>query len=121
VTSISIWHGIRARGGHRYDERVRLATYQSCSFSEKRAVLRAFWSNREDESDKVNLAAREYGPYALAMVAVIAMEFAVISSVLGARGSAWAWAAFVATAFALWSLWRTYVCQRARRAGVARS
>ena len=100
---------------------MRLATYQSCSFAEKRAVLRTFWSNREDESDKVNRAAREYGPYALAMVAIIAMELAVISSVLWARASSWAWVAFLATAFALWSVWRTYVCQRARNAGVSNS
>jgi hypothetical protein len=100
---------------------MRLATYQSCTFAEKRAVLRTFWSIREDESDKVNLAAREYGPYALAMVAIIAIELAIISSVLVARGNAWAWAAFIATAFALWSLWRTYVCQRARIAGTSNS
>jgi len=100
---------------------MRLATYQSCSFAEKRAVLRTFWSNREDESDKVNRAAREYGPYALAMVAIIAMELAVISSVLWARGSSWAWVAFLATVFALWSVWRTYVCQGARNAGVSNS
>jgi hypothetical protein len=100
---------------------VRLATYQSCTFVEKRAVLRTFWSSREDESDKVNRAAREYGPYALAMVAIIAVELVVISSVLLARGSGWAWIALAATAFALWSLWWTHVCQRAWRNGGAQS
>ena len=98
-----------------------LATYQSCSFAEKRAVLRTFWSSRPDESDKVNRAASEYGPYALAMVAIIAVELAVIASVLLARGSGWAWFALAATAFSVWSVWRTHVCQRARRAGVDRS
>jgi hypothetical protein len=100
--------------------KVRLATYQSCSFTEKRAVLRTFWTSHEDESDKVNRAAHEYGPYALAMVALITVELVIISSVLLARGSGWAWFALGATAFALWSLWRTHVCQRARRTGVAR-
>ncbi|HVB70805.1 MAG TPA: hypothetical protein VND83_04805 [Acidimicrobiales bacterium] len=100
---------------------MNLTTYQSCSFAEKRAVLRAFWSSSDDESDKVNLAAREYGPYALGMVAIIALELVVISAVLGIRGSGWEWIAFIATAFALWSLWRTHVCQRVRRNGVARS
>ncbi len=100
---------------------VNLTTYQSCSFAEKRAVLRAFWSSSDEESDKVNLAAREYGPYALGMVAIIALELVVISAVLAVRGSGWAWISLIATVFGLWSLWRTYVCQRARRNGVARS
>jgi hypothetical protein len=98
---------------------VSLATYQSCSFAEKKAVLRTFWTSHEDESDKVNRAAREYGPYALALVAIIAVELVVISSVLLARGSGWAWIALAATAVAVWSLWWTFVCQRARRNDVA--
>jgi len=96
---------------------VRLATYQECNFAEKRAVLHTFWTGRQNESDKVNRAAREYGPYALAMVAIIAAELVVISSVLLVRGSDWAWIALAATAFALWSLWWTHVCQRVWRRG----
>lgn len=92
-----------------------LSNYQSCSYGEKRAVLRTFWGIRPDQSDKVNRAASEYGPYALAMVAVITLELAIISMVLFVDGSGWAWLATVATALALWSLWRTRVCHQAIR------
>ena len=90
-----------------------LVTYHSCSFNEKRAVLRTFWGVTADPSDKINAAAREYGPYALAMVAVIAAELAAITGVLIAVGSAWLWASAVATVLALLSLRRTWTCHRA--------
>src|SRR5271169_7154728 len=96
-------------------ESVRLATYQSCSFAEKRAVLQTFWSNHVNESDKVNRAADEYGPFALAMVAFIAAELVLISAVLLARGSWWSSIAIVASAFVRWCLWWTRRCQLARR------
>jgi hypothetical protein len=92
---------------------VSLETYHSCTFSEKRAVLRTFWGVTADPSDKINAAAREYGPYALAMVAVIAAELTVITAVLIAVGSAWLWAAAAATVMALLSLRRTWTCHRA--------
>ena len=92
---------------------VGLATYRRCTFSEKRAVLRVFWSCRESDSDTVNEAAREYGPYALVMVVVIAIELAVIAAVLFNRGNVWAWPAVAATAFAVVCVWWTRVCQRA--------
>jgi hypothetical protein len=91
---------------------MRLATYKSCSFSEKRAVLRAFWSGRADESDKVNGAAREYGPYALSLVTVITFELAVIAALLIFRANAWAGVATGAGVISLWSVWWTAVCHR---------
>lgn len=91
---------------------VGLATYQSCSFAEKRAVLQAFWTGRSNESDKINSAAREYGPYAYAMVAVISAELVLITVVLAVRSSAWMWAVAAATALSLWSLWWTRVRHR---------
>ena len=90
-----------------------LATYRSCTFSEKRAVLRAFWSRRVAESDKVNQAAREYGPYALVMVSVICVEFALIAIVLFRAGSSWAWPALAATVLAGASTVRARDCRRA--------
>jgi hypothetical protein len=102
----------------KYAVRVGLSTYRSCTFAEKRAVLRTFWSHHRDDSDKVIDAAREYGPYALVMVAVIALELAVISAVLFSAGNSWAWPAVTATALAAVSTWWTRVCQRA---SVARS
>ena len=89
-----------------------LTTYNSCSFNEKRAVLRTFWSGREDESAKINLAAREYGPYALGLVVIITFELIVIAALLVARANGWAWTATAATVLALWSLWWTVACRR---------
>lgn len=89
-----------------------LATYRSCSFSEKRAVLRTFWSCRAHESEKINLAAREYGPYALALVVVITVELAIIATLLVVRASGWSWVATTATVLAMWSLWWTVQCRR---------
>ncbi len=88
------------------------ATYKSCSFTEKRAVLRTFWSGRADESDKVMGAAREYGPYALGLVTVITFELVVIAALLIIRAPAWAGVATGAGVIAVWSLWWTAACQR---------
>jgi uncharacterized Tic20 family protein len=91
---------------------VRLITYNSCTFNEKRAVLRTFWSGRADESEKINLAAREYGPYALALVVIISLELIIIATLLIARANGWAWVATASTVLALWSLGWTVVCRR---------
>lgn len=96
-------------------DRVGLAVYQSCTFTEKRAVLRTFWSGHEGESDKVVQAAREYGPYAFVMIAIITVELIVISSVLLAASNGWAWLAMTVTLLAGVSAWWTGVCQRAMR------
>ena len=91
---------------------MRLATYNSCTFNEKRAVLRTFWSGRSNESEKINLAAREYGPYALGLVAIISFEMLIIAALLIARANGWAWVATASSVLALWSLWWTVVCRR---------
>lgn len=99
---------------------VRLAAYRRCTFREKRDVLRVFWSRREAASDLVGAAAREYGPYAMAMVTVIAVELAVIAATLLVGGSVWAWPATIATGIAAWCVWWTRVCVRAVAGAVER-
>lgn len=89
-----------------------LLTYNSCSSREKRAVLHTFWSGHTSESEKINLAAREYGPYALGLVATITAELAVIAGYLVERSNVWSWAAGGATLLAAWSLGWSFVCQR---------
>jgi O-antigen/teichoic acid export membrane protein len=89
-----------------------LVTYNSCSPHEKRAVLRTFWSGRAHESEKINRAAREYGPYALWFVAIITVELFVIAALLVLHANGWAWIATAATVLALWSLWWTFQCRR---------
>ena len=98
---------------------VRLTTYNSCTFTEKRAVLRTFWSCRTDDSDKINRAAREYGPYALGLVAIISLELIIIAGILIGRANGWAWIATAATVLSMWSLWWTVVCRRRINANVA--
>jgi len=92
-----------------------LTTYNTCSFSEKRDVLRTFWSARDHESEKINTAAREYGPYALALIVIITVELAIISALLVALASGWSWIATAATVLSLWSVWWTRQCQRRLR------
>ena len=89
-----------------------LATYKTCSFHEKRAALRTFWSCRPHESEKINQAAHEYGPYALALVAVITIELILIAALLLARANGWTWVATGTSVLALWSLWWTLQCRR---------
>ncbi len=89
---------------------VGLTAYRQCTFREKREVLRVFWSRREADSELVGLAAREYGPYALALVIVIAVEIAVIAVALVAGGNVWAWPAVIATGLVAWCAWWTRGC-----------
>jgi Flp pilus assembly protein TadB len=89
-----------------------LATYNSCSVNEKRAVLRTFWSGRMHASEKINQAAHEYGPYAFWFVSIITFELFVIAALLVLRANGWAWVATAATVLALWSLWWTLQCRR---------
>jgi hypothetical protein len=89
-----------------------LATYRSCTFAEKRAVLRTFWSGHGDASDKINQAAREYAPFALSLVAVISVEVVTIAVLRVVRANGWAWVGTAAVVLALWSLWWTGVCRR---------
>lgn len=89
---------------------VGLTAYRQCTFREKREVLRVFWSRREADSELVGLAAREYGPYALVLVIVIAVELAVIAVALVAGGTVWAWPAVIATGLVAWCAWWTWGC-----------
>ncbi len=90
-----------------------LETYRSCSFAEKRRVLRAFWTRRGDPSDRVLRAAREYGPYALVMVGIISLELGVITVALAAAASPWAWVGAVATLADLAAVLWARACRRA--------
>ncbi len=96
-----------------------LATYKTCSFNEKRMVLRTFWSCRPHESDKINQAAHEYGPYALGLVTVITVELVIIAALLLARANGWTWIATTASVLAFWSLWWTLQCRRRTSTPVA--
>jgi len=89
-----------------------LNTYRSCTFSEKRAVLRVFWSGRPDGSARINRAAGEYAPYALSLIATIGVELLVITALLIARASEWAGLASAGAVLALWCVGWTEMCRR---------
>lgn len=89
-----------------------LETYKSCSSKEKRAALHTFWSARANESEKINHAAREYGPYAIWLIGIITLELIIVAAFLIARGDGWAWAASATTVLSSWSLWWSFVCRR---------
>jgi hypothetical protein len=94
-----------------------LAVYNTCSRQEKRAVMRAFWSGRFDDSHKINQAAKEYGPYALGLVTIVTLEIVFIATLLVIRANGWAWTSTAGSVLALWSLWWTVLCRRTINSG----
>lgn len=89
-----------------------LRTYRSCTFGEKRAVLRVFWSGRLDQSARINQAAGEYAPYALGLIAIISVELLIITSLLIAHASHWAGLASASAVLAVWCVGWTEMCRR---------
>lgn len=90
--------------------------YRSCSWGEKRQVLDAFWRTASPSSEKINIAAREYGPYAVAALVIIAVELGALVALTATREHAWSyWSAAgeVVTLVALWwSLKRSHDLRR---------
>ena len=89
-----------------------LRTYRECSFAEKRAVLRVFWSGRPDQSARINRAAREYAPYALCLIAIISVELLIITALLVVHASSWAGLASAGAVVVLWCAGWTEMCRR---------
>ena len=91
---------------------MRLDVYRSCSRSEKRDVLEAFWRSNERASSRINDAAIQYGPLAILSLVVVVFELALIVATTLGRGYAWGWlvAAFeiLVLASLVWSIvrWR---------------
>jgi len=96
-----------------------LGTYRSCSFNEKRAVWRVFWSGRRGESSRINQAAREYAPYALSLIVTISVEMVVIAVLLDARASGWSWLGSASAVLSLWCAGWTEMCRRRINAALA--
>jgi len=83
--------------------------YRSCSWREKREVLDAFWRTRDNSSDRINQAALEYGPYAVASLVVIVLELVPVMIYTVERGNAFGWLSVVAELAVLASLWWSVV------------
>lgn len=95
---------------------MKLDVYRSCSFREKREVLDAFWRTKGASSPRIEEAARQYGPYAVVSLVVIALELAVVLAVSIDRGLAIAWIAGPLELVTLASTWWAVVRDRALRA-----
>lgn len=88
---------------------VKLDVYRSCTHQEKREVLDAFWRSRVHPSARINQAAREYGPYAVVCLVVVAAELALLILVSINRGYVMGWLAGLAEAAVVGSLWWSVV------------
>ncbi len=62
--------------------RTALDVYRSCSRAEKRELLEFFWRDRGPASPRVEVAARQYGPYAVAALVAVALEVIVLCAVV---------------------------------------
>jgi hypothetical protein len=84
---------------------MKLDVYRSCSWSEKREVLEAFWRSSSHASAKIDEAALQYGPLAILSLGVVVVELALIVGVTLGRGYAWGWLGVAFEAVVIASLW----------------
>jgi hypothetical protein len=56
---------------------IGLENYRSCTWREKREVLRVFWTRRPVDNQRIALAAIEYGRVAVVLICAITLELAV--------------------------------------------
>jgi len=82
-----------------------LDIYRSCSRSEKRDVLEAFWRREVDSPDRIMRAALQYGPWAVLCCLVLALEPIPVLALAVGRVDALVAAAVVVEAVVLASLW----------------
>ena len=94
---------------------MKLAVYRSCTREEKREVLDVFWRSSPHPSPKIDEAARQYGPYAILCIVVIALELALVVFVSIHRGYVWGWFAGLLEALSIASLWWSVVRYRVLR------
>ncbi len=70
-----------------------LDIYRSCSWREKREVLKVFWHRGSGATSKIVAAALQYGHYATIAIAVIVVELALVSAVALVNGRHFGWLA----------------------------
>jgi hypothetical protein len=97
---------------------VKLDVYRSCSRKEKGQVLDTFWRSNVKSSERIHLAAVQYGPYAVICLVAVALELAVIIGLAMSRADVIGIIAIVLEIVALPSLWWALVRTRAVRRGV---
>lgn len=84
---------------------VNLDVYRSCSWSEKRQVLEVFWRRDVAASDRITIAALQYGPWALLCCVVLAIEPIPVLAIAIGRSDVLAVTAVALEAVLLASVW----------------
>lgn len=83
-----------------------LDTYLACTTREKIQVLAVFWRSNETSPLRLVQAAVQYGRYAIALFAVIVVEFVFLTVLLFSRSNPWAWLCAVGVIAAAWATMR---------------
>ena len=83
-----------------------LDTYLACTTREKIQVLTVFWRSNDRSPLRLVQAAVQYGRYAVALFAVIVVEFAFLTVLLFSRSNPWAWVCAAGVVATLWATMR---------------
>ncbi len=94
---------------------MKLDVYRSCSRQEKGQVLEAFWRSHVKSSERIHLAAVQYGPYAVICLVAVALELGLIIGLSVSRAGIIGVIAVVLEAVTVASLWWAVVRTRAIR------
>jgi hypothetical protein len=97
---------------------MKLDVYRSCSRQEKGQALETFWRSHVKSSDRIHLAAVQYGPYAVICLVAVALELAVIIVLAMSRANVIGVIAILLEVVAVTSLWWAIVRTRAVRRDV---
>ena len=94
---------------------MKLDVYRSCSRKEKGQVLDTFWRSNVKSTERIHLAAVQYGPYVVICLVAVALELAVIIGLAFSRADIIGAIAIVLEVVAVVSLWWALVRTRAIR------
>jgi hypothetical protein len=98
---------------------MKLDVYRSCTWREKRQVLETFWSVNVESTGRIHEAAVQYGPYAVASLAIVAVELIVVFIAALTRVAVVSWIALAVELIVVASLWWAVLRSRALKQSVA--
>ncbi|MFY9782061.1 MAG: hypothetical protein WAK12_00810 [Acidimicrobiales bacterium] len=94
---------------------MKLDVYRSCSRKEKGEVLNVFWHSNVQAPARIQLAAVQYGPYAVICLIAVALELALIIGLSMSRADVVGAVAAIFEALVVVSLWWALVRTRSMR------
>ncbi|HEY8081001.1 MAG TPA: hypothetical protein VIE15_02845 [Acidimicrobiales bacterium] len=98
---------------------MKLDVYRSCSRAEKREVLNVYWHRGVETSSRIALAARQYGPWAILCLIVLAVELVPVIALSFGHANVVGVIAVALEAVVLLSLYWAVVRYQALRAAPA--